>query len=173
MNKEEYHLEMDKIVNEDCKKIMAQILDLYKKKIEVNKSFSDLVRERINPKYLYLLESYYTDIVKMIPRDLYICPNGRWALVDEEDFNEIIFSKDKLLDSEKKIVSDIVSDVVSEFIEDDNADFFDVINRYIEPFVDSDNEFIYSDYVVDEIFYEIEKRGYTITSITPLKVEVK
>ena len=42
MNKNDYYLELEDIVNQDCEKIMNEILELYYHKIEVNKSFWEL-----------------------------------------------------------------------------------------------------------------------------------
>ena len=111
MEKLEYTEEIEKIVNKDCKKIMNEIVELYNNKIEVNKSFNELVRERITPKYLY------------------ICPNHKWALVDEGDFNEIMLGKttknidEKLNKKIKKIVNDLLNTK--------EIDFFDTLNKNI------------------------------------------
>ena len=96
MNITEYYNEIEKIIDKDCKRIMDEILSLYNKRVEVNKNFTALIKERIDPKYLYLLETYYNKIIKLIPEDLYICPNGKLALVTEKEFKGFTYdSKDK------------------------------------------------------------------------------
>ena len=170
MEKFEYDDELKNIINEDCKKIMKEILELYNNNIEVNKSFNELVRERINPKYLYLLENYYMNIIKLIPNDLYICPNNKWALVNKEKFNEIIFENPN--DKENDInISRIISKIVNDLIKNDKVDFFDIINKYIESIPKEEIDKKNSKHILDNIYYELQKKGYTIISIIPFKIE--
>ena len=165
MEKLEYTEELENIVNKDCKKIMYEIVELYNNKIEVNKSFNELVRERITPKYLYLIDFYYQNIIKLIPPNLYICPNHKWALVDEGDFNEIMLGKttknidEKLNKKIKKIVNDLLNTK--------EIDFFDTLNKNIN--IENTTNYN-SKYLIENIYNEIKKRGYTIISIDPFKI---
>lgn len=172
MEKFEYDEEIKNIINKDCKKIMEEIINLYNNNIEVNKSFNELVKERINPKYIYMLEDYYMNIIKLIPSNLYICPNNKWALVDEEKFNEIIF-ENSINNTDNKNTTSIIKSIVKELLENSNIDFFDTINKYIEPLYKEEIDKKKSKYILDSIYYEIQKKGYTIKSINPFKIEKK
>lgn len=169
MNIDEYYTDLEKIANEDCKKIMNEILDLYHKRVEVNKSFNQLVKERINPKYLYLLEDYYSNIIKLIPEDLYICPNGKWALVTGEEFDEIILEEKYSIDFSKKRISKIVNLIIDDLIYSD--DFFDTVNKHLKPILGKNNNSNEMRYIIDEIYRGLKKRGYTIECISPLKIK--
>lgn len=170
MNIDNYYKELEKIAAADCRVIMDEILDLYHKRVEVNKSFNDLVKERINPKYLYLLEHYYSSIVKLIPDDLYICPNGKWALVTGEEFDEILLEERYSVDFSKNRISKIVNLIIDDLIDSD--DFFDVVNKYLKPIYERDNNSSEIRYVIDEIYRGLKKRGYTIECISPLKIKL-
>lgn len=169
MNIDEYYSNLEKIVSEDCRRIMNEILKLYHGRVEVNKNFYQLVKERINPKYLYLLEEYYSNIIKLIPEDLYICPNGKWALVTGEEFDEILLEEKYSIRFSKRGMSKVINSIVDDLI--DSNDFFDTVNKYIKPLYEKDNQINHSRYILDEIYCVLKKRGYTIESISPLKIK--
>ncbi len=171
MNIDDYNAVLEKIVSDDCKRIMNEILELYRKRVEVNKSFYQLVREKINPKYFYLLEDYYTNITNFIPEDLYICPNGKWALVTGEEFDEILLEEKYLVDFSKKGISKVIDLIINDLINSNSNDFFDVVNKYIKPLYEKDNQINHSRYIVDEIYRGLKKRGYIIESISPLIIK--
>lgn len=170
MEKFEYDEEIKSIIHNDCKNIMEEIMKLYHKNIEVNKSFYELVKERINPKYIYMLEDYYINIIKLIPSNLYICPNNKWALVDEEKFNEIIFET-STNNTDNKNITTAIKNIVNELIENSNIDFFDTINKYIKTLYKEEIDKKKSKYILDNIYYEVQKKGYTIKSIDPFQIE--
>ncbi len=170
MEKFEYDEEIKSIINNDCKKIMKEIIELYENNIEVNKSFNELVKERINSKYIYMLEDYYINIIKLIPSNLYICPNNKWALVDEEKFNEIIMES-LANDTNNKNITNTIKSIVKELTENSNIDFFNTINKHIEPLYKEEIDKKKSKYILDSIYYEVQKKGYTIKSIIPFQIE--
>lgn len=162
MERLEYTKEIQNIVNKDCERIMEEIIELYNNNIEVNKSFNELVRERITPKYLHLIDFYYQNIIKLIPSNLYICPNHKWALVDEGDFNEIMLEKENANINEK--LNKKIIKVADDLLNTKEIDFFDTLNRNIT-IEDIDN--CSSKYIIESIYNEIQKKGYTIASIEP------
>lgn len=168
MNKEEYNKELENIVNKDCQKIMAEIIELYNNKVEVNKNFYSLVKEKINPKYLYLLECYYSNIIKFIPENLYVCPNGKWALVTEQEFDEIMLEDNSLGNNPYKRFSKIVDNIIDELLYSEN--FFESVNKYLEPLYQKGYTSRERKYIIDEIYYGLKKRGYTIKCIDPLEI---
>lgn len=170
MEKNDYDNELKQMINEDSERIINEIIELYNNNIEVNKSFNELVRERINPKYLYLLENYYINITKLIPNNLYICPNNKWALVDEKKLNQIIF-ENTLIEKDNENINSIIKEIVDDFIENKPHDFFDTINKYIRSIKKEEIDKKKSKHILDNIYYEIQKRGYTIISISPFKIE--
>lgn len=174
MNITEYYNEIEKIIDKDCKRIMDEILSLYNKRVEVNKNFTALIKERIDPKYLYLLETYYNKIIKLIPEDLYICPNGKWALVTEKEFNEIVFTnKYTLLSTKEKNLTEIINKITEEFINNNNIDFFETINKYVSQINETENLLDNNKYIMNQIYYNLEKKGYTVISISPLIIKAK
>lgn len=169
MNKDEYNTELEKIVKKDCKKIMSEIMELYNERVEVNKSFYTLVKERIDEKYLYLLENYYSSIIKMIPDNLYVCPSGRWALVNEHEFDEIMVESVFMVNKPKQNISNTVDNIIDELITSD--DFFKTVNKYLKPLYPKHISSKEEQYIIDEIYYGLKKRGYTIESISPLEIK--
>lgn len=166
MKKSEYTKVIENIIDKECERIMNEILDLYHRKIEVNKSFNELIEERIPSKYLCFSDLYNNKIVKLIPKDLYICPNNKWALVNEKEFHDILL-EEEMKNNKNDNLKEIINKITEELINNENIDFFDTINKYLKI------EDIYrssSKYILEDIYDKLKKRGYTIMSITPFKI---
>lgn len=168
MNKNDYYMELEDIVNQDCEKIMNEILELYYHKVEVNKSFWELVKERMNPKYFHLLEEYYFNIIRLIPKDLYICPNGRWALVTEEEYDDYLLEERYSFHISKEKLNEVIDHIIDDLLNSD--DFFDTINKHLNSLGKCIIGLKEKKYIMTEIYYGLRKRGYTIVSINPLKI---
>ena len=78
-------LEFEKVLDEEAKRIVTEIMYKYEKKERVNKSFRQMVMSLIKPE----LEYYTTDIelrcYGLLPRELVYDDKNEYALITREE----------------------------------------------------------------------------------------
>lgn len=79
---------IEKKINELSNRIINDLLEIYKLKIEVNKPFCTIVLETIPNDYKFCELKILARVSKLIPRHLYVCPNNKYIFVEKiEDIN--------------------------------------------------------------------------------------
>ena len=79
-----------KELKEEASRIMNILLEMYSKKVEVNKPFESVVSDIIDDKYKSYKESILIELVSLIPLNLMICPNYKWVFVTNEEFRSLL-----------------------------------------------------------------------------------
>lgn len=79
-----------KELKEEASRIMNILLEMYNKKVEVNKPFESVVNDIMNDEYKSYKESVLIELVPLIPLNLMICPNNKWVFVTNEEFRTIL-----------------------------------------------------------------------------------
>ncbi|HPF82830.1 MAG TPA: hypothetical protein PLV83_01490 [Bacilli bacterium] len=164
-------------INYEAKRILNELMQLYKNKIEVNKSFNILVEERVNKKYNLYKNTILFKVTKFIPLDLYVCPNGKWVFVSEEEFNSMINEDRNISKIKNKKILELLSKKMCQRVlllyrENKlyNVDIFDILEEItseqpIKQFDDEDCE-----YLIKVTIDKIEKDRLKVIDIFPIKI---
>lgn len=172
---------INNVLNCEAKRILNELMQLYKNKIEVNKSFNILVEERVNKKYNLYKNTILFKVTKFIPLDLYVCPNGKWVFVSEEEFNSMINEDRNINKIKNKIKNKKNLDLLSKkmcqrvlqlYKENKlyNVDIFDILEEITseQPIKQIDDE--ECEYLIKATIDKIEKDRLEVIDIFPIKI---
>ena len=165
------------LLDDEAKRIMNILLDMYKKKTKVNKAFPYLVEDLMQEEYKPFQTTILSKTTSLIPIDLMICPTNEWVfvterecyhLMEEENINKIKTGIDNNKELVEKISKKIVVDYRSNNLHKKNI--LEIISNYIpqKKLLDIDSKVI--TYMIENIVSNIEKT-YQVSSINPFVIE--
>lgn len=173
----EIEKQLTNLLDDEAKRIMNILLDMYEKKIKVNKSFSYLVEDLIQEEYKPFETTILSKTTSLVPIDLMICPTDEWVfvtereyyhLMEEENINKIKNGIDDNKELVQKISKKIVADYKSNYLNRKNI--LEIISNYIpqKKLLNIDSKVI--TYMIESIVFNIEET-YQVSSINPFVIK--
>ncbi len=165
------------LLDNESKRIMNILLDMYKKKTKVDKAFSYLVEDLIQKEFKPYETSIISKTTSLIPLDLMICPTDEWVFVTEREYNHLIEEENSNkikngIDSNKELVEKISKKIVTDYKSNNlhKKNILEIISTYVpqKKLLDIDRKVITC--MIESIVFNIEKT-YQVSSINPLVIE--
>ena len=157
-------------LKKECHRIFDELMKLYTKRIRVNKSFSDLVREKINKNYSFFYMAILRQIMKLIPNGLNVCPTGEWVFITDKELNDI--NDRKYNDTEKNLINNFINNIVEDIISLNYDNLFLIIEKYRNKYLNGLCLFDYT-YLLENINNRLIDNKIKIISIDPLKIKIE
>ncbi len=168
--------ELVSLLEEEATRIMDILLDMYKKKIRVNKSFNLLVDDLMKDEFKPYDTSILSKVTSLIPLDLMICPSDEWVFVTETDYYSVI-EEEKInaikdgLSKNENLIQDIAKKIILHYKSDNlsSKNILEIIYNYIpkKELANIDSDVI--SYMIKSIVFNIDE-NYQVTSINPLAI---
>lgn len=171
--------DFEKMLDEEAKRIIEELKIICKKKIKVNKSYYELIREKIKPEYVY----YTTDIslraLKFIPEDYEVDQSNEYALVTKEQglINHLLkysefCEKEEKMDKNHKAAANKMADILIEkYQNNDKTNMATLLSDNINELLPRHNDSVDARAIVLFLQQEIENKGYKVTSLNPFIIK--
>lgn len=173
----EIEKQLTNLLDDEAKRIMNILLEMYKKKTKVNKAFPYLVQELIQEEFKPFETTILSKTTSLIPIDLMICPTNEWVFVTEREYYHLMekekFNKIKNgIENNEALVEELSKKIVADYKSSHlhKKNILEIISHYIpqNKLLDIDSN-IFS-YMIESIVLNIEET-YQVSSINPLVIE--
>lgn len=173
----EIEKQLTNLLDDEAKRIMNILLDMYKKKTKVNKTFSCLVEDFIQEEYKPFKTTIISKTTSLVPIDLMICPTNEWVFVTEREYYHLMEEENinKIkngIDNNKELVEKISKKIVADYKSNNlyKKNILEIISNYIsqEKLLDIDSKVL--TYMIESIVFNIEET-YQVSSINQLVIE--
>lgn len=173
----EIEKQLTDLLDNESKRIMNILLNMYKRKTKVNKAFPYLVEDLIQKEFKPYGTTIILKTISLIPLDLMICPTDEWVFVTEREYNRLIDEENinKIkngIDSNKELVEEISKKIVTDYKSNNlhKKNILEIIYTYVpqKKLLDIDSKVITR--MIESIIFNIEKT-YQVSSINPLVIE--
>ena len=173
----EIEKQLTNLLEDEARRIMNILLDMYKKKTKVNKAFSYLVEDLIQEEYKPFETTILSKTTSLIPIDLMICPTNECVFVTEREYHHLMEEENSNkikngLDNNKELVEKISKKIVADYKSNNlyKKNILEIISKYIpqKKLLDIDSKVI--TYMIESIVFNIEET-YQVSSINPLVIE--
>lgn len=177
MNSYKIGEQFNNLFDEEAKRVMKILLDMYNKKIKVNKPFPKLVKELIKDEFKVYNLSILSKIPSFIPLNLMICPTNEWVFVTKEEFDcmikrEAINNLKFVVDDNENLIKRISRKIIDNYDNDNlcKKNILEIVYNYIpyEKLFERDTKAI--TYIIENVIFNISNK-YKITNINPLIIE--
>ena len=173
----EIEKQLTNLLDEEAKRIMDILLDMYKKKTKVNKAFPYLVEDFIQDEFKPYETSIISKTISLIPLNLMMCPTNEWVFVTEREYHQLMEEENinKIkngMDNNKELVEKISKKIVDDYKSNNlyKKNILEIIYTYIpkKKLLDIDSEVITC--MIESIVFNIEET-YQVSSINPFVIE--
>ena len=169
--------ELTVIFDEEATRIMAVLLDMYDKKLKVNKTFDALVKELMKKELTPYESIILLKTTSLIPENLIICPNNEYIFVNEDEFNN--FTREEQtnkitneLNNNKEIIDELSNKLITHYEKDklNEKNILEIIYNYVPENIikNIDNEIIV--YIIRNVIFKISET-HNVTNINPLAIK--
>lgn len=172
-------LEFEKVLDEEAKRIVTEIMYKYERKEKVNKSFRQMVMSLIKPE----LEYYTTDIelrcYGLLPRELVYDDKNEYALITREEAIEnhlLSYSecaRKRNLDKNHIQAAKELADLIITFCNENpttDIGLPQIVADNMDALFPEHNDSVDSRATVLFLQSELEAKGYVITSLVPIRI---
>ncbi len=165
------------LLNNEAKRIIDILLDMYKKKMKVNKAFPYLVEDLILEEFKPFETTILSKTTSLIPLDLMVCPTNEWVFVTEREYHHLMEEENSNkikngLDNNKELVKKISKKIIADYKSNNlhKKNILEIISSYIpqEKLLDIDSKVLI--YMIESIVFNIEET-YQVSSINPFVIE--
>lgn len=168
--------ELTSLLESEATRIMDILIDMYKKKTRVNKSFNLLVDNLIRKEFKPYDTSILSKVTSLIPLDLMICPTDEWVFVTEKEYYSVIEEENvniiKMeLSKNENLIKDVSEKIIAHYKSDNlsSKNILEIIYHYIpeKELARIDSKVI--SYIIKSIVFNIDET-YQVISINPLAI---
>lgn len=169
----EFENQLNFLIEKEATRIMKILLDLYSKKVRVNKSFNDLVVENLKEEFIPCTDSVIHKTTRLIPLDLMICPTNEYVFITNREFDDYFYERrfnniEKIANKKNKVIEELCIKIIDNYKNDrlNKKNILEIINLYIpkEDLNEIDGDILEN--IVKKIINSINKK-YQVTSIDP------
>ncbi len=172
-------LDFEKMLDEEAKRIIEELKVIYEKKIKVNKSYFDLIREMIKPEYKYFTTDISLRALKFIPEDYEVDQSNEYALVTKEQglINHLLkysefCEKEERMEKNHKVAATKMADILIEKYKNNNRkNMATLLSDNINELLPRHNDSVDARTIVLFLQKEIENKGYKVTSLNPFVIK--
>lgn len=157
-------------LEKEARRIFDELMNLYIKRIRVNKIFNDLVRDMINKNYSFFYTAILRQIMKLIPNGLNVCPTGEWVFITDKELNDI--NDRKYNDTEKNLINNFINNIVEDIISLNYDNLFLIIEKNKNKYLNGLCLFDYT-YLFEIVNNKLMDNKIKIISIEPLKIKIE
>lgn len=162
------------LLENESTRIMGILLDMYKKKIKVNKRFDVLVENLINKEFKPYNNSILSKVTSLIPLDLMICPTNEWVFVTEREYYSIV-EEEKIktikngLEKSSALIQETTNKIIADYESNNlsSKNILEVVYNYIPKKELENIDSKVMSCMIESIILNIDE-NYQVTSITPL-----
>lgn len=173
----EIEKQLTDLLDNEAKRIMNILLDMYEKKKKVNKAFPDLIGNLIQKEFKPFEITILSKTTSLIPLDLMICPTNEWVFVTEREYYHLMEEENinkikNEIDNNKELVEKISKKIIADYKSNNlhKKNILEIISNYIpqKKLLDFDSKVI--TYMIESIVFNIEET-YQVSSINPFVIE--
>ncbi len=173
----EIETQLTDLLNNEAKRVIDVLLDMYKKKTKVNKAFPYLVEELIREEFKPFETTILSKTTSLIPLDLMVCPTNEWVFVTEREYYHLMEEENSNkikngIDNNKELVEKISKKIIADYKSNKlhKKNILEIISNYIpqKKLLDIDSKVI--TYMIESIVFNIEET-YQVSSINPFVIE--
>lgn len=173
----EIKTQLTDLLNNEAKRVIDILLDMYKRKTKVNKAFPHLVEELIREEFKPFETTILSKTTSLIPLDLMVCPTNEWVFVTEREYHYLMEEENinKIkngIDNNKELVEKISKKIIADYKSNNlhKKNILEIISNYIpqKKLLDIDSKVI--TYMIESIVFNIEET-YQVSSINPFVIE--
>lgn len=173
----EIETQLTDLLNNEAKRIIDILLDMYKRKTKVNKAFPYLVEDLIREEFKPFETTIISKTTSLIPLDLMICPTNEWVFVTEREYYHLMEEENSNkikngLDNNKELVEKISKKIIADYKGNNlhKKNILEIISNYIpqKKLLDIDSKVI--TYMIESIVFNIEET-YQVSSINPFVIK--
>lgn len=171
--------EFENMLDTEAKKIVNEMINLYYKKVIVNKTYSQIVRSLV-PKEL----EYYTVAIELrtyhfLPTEFYPDFNSEYTLCKKEEYVEdhllkyCEYCKEENTKNHSKVAKTMAEKLVQYLIANPNnrEGLLELSAKWTEELLPEHNDSVDVQTIMLFLQSEIEDLGYKITEVSPLVIE--
>ncbi len=175
---EKLEKQLNSLIKDEASRIMKIFLKIYSRKVKVNKIFDDLIVENLKEEFIPCRRLVIKQVYSLIPSDLMICPTNEYLFVTNEEYNEIVLTRqfnstEKIIEQKKKITENVIKKIVDNYKSDklDQKNILEIINFYTskKDLQDIDGDVL--NRMINQIIDSINDMQYKVININPLIVK--
>ena len=173
------YLEFEKELDKEAKRIAKKIINKYNNKEQVNKSFSELINSLIKKDFEYYSIDIEMRCLSFIPKTLEPDITGKYALITHEErikqhfLSYYNFCKNSLKNKDhEKAASDLANMIIS-YCENKPLTTIglpELVAEKMSVLFPEHNDSVDSRTTIYFLQPELNKRGYAVTSLVPLRI---
>ena len=167
------------LLDEEAKRITRKIIDLYYDRTKVHESYGDLVKRFLSKEFEYYFSEIEMRTYKFLPDKVVPDITHQYALVNEFEANVLHLDKYSKYcaekenknhkDAAKKLANILIDFVISNPAS--KASLVELISSNMNLLFPRHNDSVDSRAIVLYLQTEFEKKGYTVLSISPFKIQ--
>lgn len=176
---DELYYSFEKELDNEAKRIIHILLDMYEKKRKVKKSFSEIVSLLVKKELKYYTVDINLRVTHFLPDDYAPDFKEVYALSKREEFNKesliryTKMCKKDLKKDHEKIAQSLVKKMIKFLIKHPNIEkgLLEFISERIHDYLPDHNDSVDARAIV--FFYDaaLKKEGYQISSLNPLRIK--
>lgn len=164
------------LLDNEAKRIIDILLDMYQKKTKVNEQFNVIVDNLIKKEFKPYNISILYKVISLIPLDLMVSPTNEWVFVTEEEYYSIV-EEEKIniikegMEKNKDLIQDITNKIIANYRKNNlsSKNILEIIYDYIPTKELEKIDCKVMSYMIESIILNIDK-NYQVISITPLVI---
>lgn len=173
----EVEKQLTSLLENEAKRIMDILMDMYKEKTKVNKSFDLVVNSLIKKEFKPYGTSILSKVISLIPLDLMICPTNEWIFITEKEYCSMIEVENAStikngIEKNNDLVNDITRKIIANYKSNDlnKKNILEVIYDYIpqKELTNIDSEVLTC--MIKSIVHNIDE-NYDIINLNPLAIK--
>ena len=161
------------LLENEAKRIMDILLDMYQKNTKVNKSFDLIVNSLIRKEFKPYGISILSKVISLIPLDLMICPTNEWVFITEKEYCSMIEVENAStikngIEKNNNLVNDITRKIITNYKSNDlnKKNILEIVYDYIpqKELTNIDSKVLTS--IIKTIIHNIDE-NYEIVNLSP------
>lgn len=171
--------EFEEVLNDEAKRVVNKMIEMYENKIEVNMDYGDIVRELLDKKYEYYSCEIELRSFKFIPPNLELDQKNVYALISSEEATKrhlcryVDWCKNDVGDKDHyKAASGIAKNLIEygKNHKKTTKSFGELVASFMPDYFPTHHDSVDSRTVIMLLEDEFSKGGYEVSSLNPFRI---